>query len=215
MADQIDPRGGEIEVSPEEERFLKRFFRRQALPWFALAVLIAVSSAWTLRDGGDDGAREARIAAAVAQLRSESDQLKEQLVALSERMESGLSDRDGGADELERRVEDARRSVRAIESRVTAALERRLDALESQVASEAAAPRGAPLSAGQPPPDAAAWDLSTILDRLYALEMRQEEVSGVLESEVHSRGARLARLEERIAQLERGAAGLPAASAPH
>ena len=214
MADQIDPRGGEIEVSPEEKRFLKRFFRRQALPWFALAVVIALTSAWTARDGGDDGAREARMAAAVAQLRSENDQLREQLVALSQRMDSGLARRDGGADELERRVEDAKRSVRAIESRVTAALDRRLDALESQVVSGAAPRRTAQLPVGEPPPGASAWDVSAILDRLYALEGRQDEVSRVLEAEGHSRGTRLARLEERISQLERGAATLPAARAP-
>ena len=46
MAEAIDPRGGEIEVTPEEERFLKRFFRRQLLPYFAVLLVICVTSAW-------------------------------------------------------------------------------------------------------------------------------------------------------------------------
>ncbi len=70
MSEGIDPQGGEVEVSPEEERFLKRFFRRQALPWFVLAAVISVTSAWGLRGEADD-ALEARTSAALVQLRSE------------------------------------------------------------------------------------------------------------------------------------------------
>ena len=106
-------------------------------------------------------------------------------------------------------LEDARQNVRMIEARVTAALERRIAALESRPASAPDAPaRAAP---APPPPDASAWDVSTILDRLYALEMRQEQDASTRERADASRSSQLARLEARLARLE---ADTSPASAP-
>jgi hypothetical protein len=85
-----------------------------------------------------------------------------------------------------------------IESRITAALERRIDALEVQ-ASAPSESRGE-----APPADVAAWDVSAILDRLYALEMR--DAGGVSEH-------RVSVLEERVAGLETSRGSLPAAPA--
>ncbi|MCP4239867.1 MAG: hypothetical protein GY772_04835 [bacterium] len=185
-----------IVVSPEEERFLRGFFRRQMLPWVVALVVISVTAIWWLAD--DDGSvREARIAAALAQVRTENQALRAEIAAVTEIFETGSSP-DRGADELERQVEDAKRSVRMIESRITAALERRIDALEVQ-ASAPSESRGE-----APPADVAAWDVSAILDRLYALEMR--DAGGVSEH-------RVSVLEERVAGLETSRGSLPAAPA--
>ena len=211
MAEETDPRGGEIEVTPEEERFLKRFFRRQLLPYFAVLLVISVTSVWWPSEEEEAGALEARTSAALAQLRTENQRLKVTLAALSERMDAGLSVQDHGANELERRVEDAKRSVRMIEARVIAATERRLDALESQLA--AGAPEPSQAAPAGPPPEAAAWDVSAILDRLYALEVRQEREAATRETDQSSRAAQLAQLVARIARLERDQVSLPASPA--
>jgi small-conductance mechanosensitive channel len=211
MAEESDPRAGEMEVTPEEERFLKRFFRRQLLPYFAVLLVISVTSAWWPSEEEEAGALEARTSAALAQLRTENQRLKAALEALSERMDTGLSAQDHGANELERRVEDAKRSVRMIEARVIAATERRLDTLESQLATGAPSPsRAAPAG---PPPEAAAWDVSAILDRLYALEVRQEREATIRETDQRSRAAQLSQLVARIARLERDQTALPASPA--
>jgi small-conductance mechanosensitive channel len=211
MAEGIDPRGGEIEVTPEEERFLKRFFRRQLLPYFAVLLVIWVTSAWWPSEGKDAGALEARTSAALAQLRTENQRLRAELEALSERMDAGLSAQDHGANELERRVEDAKRSVRMIEAQVLAATERRLEALESQLGAGASPP--ARVASAGPPPEAAAWDVSAILDRLYALEVRQEREAASWETEQSSSTAQLAQLAARVARLERDERPLPASPA--
>lgn len=208
MSEGIDPQGGEIEVSPQEKRFLKRFFRRQALPWFVLAAVIGVASAWGLR-GGTDDALEARTSAALAQLRSENEKLREELSALAAGLERSARTGNVSTGELERSVENARRNVRMIESRVTAALDRRLDALEARNGSALRLPAG-----GTPelPSDASAWDVSAILERLYALEMRQDlPASGTGDA---ASASRLAVLERRLAQLEeREAPAAPPAAA--
>ncbi len=185
-----------IVVSPEEKRFLARFFRRQMLPWAGILLGVLVAGIWWLADA-DGGAREARTAAAIAQVRTENQALRAELAGFTERFDAGASSGRGG-DELERRVEDARQSVRMIEARVTAALERRIDALEARVSARQDAGQDAP------PPEAAAWDVSAILDRLYVLEMRD---GGSISEH------RVSALEERIAQLETPLDSLPAAPA--
>jgi polyhydroxyalkanoate synthesis regulator phasin len=170
-----------------------------------------VASAWLLR-GEDAGALEARTSAALAQLRAENLRLRDELTAVSQRLDQGLRGvGDRGADELERRVEDAKQSVRMIESRVTAQLDVRLDALEAQLR-EGGGFAAAPAPAVAPPPgDASAWDVSTILDRLYALEMRQEQDGVARETSERASSARIERLERRLAQIEGPGAAAPAA----
>jgi uncharacterized coiled-coil protein SlyX len=205
MSGGIDPQGGVIEVTPEEERFLKRFFRRQALPWFAAAVVIGVTSAWAL-SGSDDDALEVRVSAALAQLRSENERLREQVSTLAGRLETSSSAGAEGADDLEQRVASARRNVRMIEARVTAALDRRLDDLEARVAAMPRRPSG---DEPELPSDASAWDVSAILERLYALEMRE----GVGPGSDDGAAARLAELERRLARVEQRGTPAPPADA--
>ncbi len=205
MASPNDPQGGGIDVSPEEERFLRGFVRRQLVPWTLALLVVTTAVAWGL--SGDDASEiETRTSAALAQLRSENQKLKAELDSMRVELAGAPSD-GAGADELERRIENAKANVRMIESRITAALERRIDALEARVASGAsAAPASAAPSTGAPPADAAAWDVSAILDRLYALEMRED--GGGVDTE------RIARLERRVMQLEAAAQGVPIPAAP-
>jgi len=205
-----------MEVTPEEARFLRGFFRRQFLPWAAGLVVISVTL--SLAFGDEDAVEvEARTSSAVAQLRSENQKLVAEIERISARVEAGLAARESeSGNDLERRVEDAKHSVRMIESRITARLERRLDALEAKSASSQVAGTTAPTRlprpvTGAPPPDASAWDVSQILDRLYAVEMAQQEGgSGA------AAPARLGALEQRVARLESSSAGsqLPAELAP-
>jgi hypothetical protein len=198
-----EPQGAELEVSPEEERFLRRFFRRELRPYLLLMAVIAVTAMWWWPAGGDT-ARVQANAAKISGVRAEGERLRAEVAALAARLETKLTSSDRGGDELERRVRDARHSVRMIESRITAALDRRLDDLESRVAKSGASRT----SFGAPPPEAASWDVGAILDRLYNLEMRQE-------NEKRSDVRRIARLEERLLRLEGqlGMGSIPAAPA--
>ena len=198
-----EPQGAELEVTPEEERFLKRFFRRQVRPYVLLMAVIAITAAWW-SPTGNENSRVMVNAEQIAGVRAEGDQLRAEVAALAARLETKLASSDRGGDELERRVQDARRSVRMIEARVTAALDRRLDVLESRVEKSGASRA----SFGAPPPEAATWDVGAILDRLYSLEMRQG-------NEQRSDVTRIARLEERLSRLEErlGMGSTPAASA--
>lgn len=167
MADATDPRGGEIEVSPEEILFLRGFVRRQVLPWVGLLLVFSITCAWWL-GSDDDGQLEVRTAAAMAQVRSENQKLRAELESLRVELHAVPSGATASS-ELERQLENAKQNVRMIEARVTAALDRRIDGLEARIERSVSAAASPQLG---PPPDAAAWDVSAILDRLYALEMR-------------------------------------------
>lgn len=203
MSESTDPQGGGIEVSPEEVRFLRGFVRRQLVPWTIVVVAIAIGAAWSSR-GGDSSDLEARTAAGLAQVRSENQKLRAELDSLRVEIAANPGTTPVG-DELERRVENAKANVRMIEARITAALERRINALESRVSTGATAAAG---PASGPPPDAAAWDVSAILDRLYALEMREGG------GDSGATDGRIAQLERRVIQLEAAAQGVPIPAAP-
>jgi hypothetical protein len=202
MAESTDPQRGGIEVSPEEERFLRGFVRRQLVPWTLLLSAAWLLVAWSLA-GGDASDLEARTAAALAQVRNENQSLRTEMAVLRADLAEPASH--AGGDELERRVEDAKANVRMIESRISAALDRRISALEAGRAQ--GEPVAARAAAG-PPPDAAAWDVSAILDRLYALEMREDR------SDSAAPAASVPALERRILQLEAAAQGVPLPAGP-
>jgi hypothetical protein len=203
MSDSTNPQRAGIEVSPEEMRFLRGFVRRQLVPWTLMLLAVWALGGWWTGDS-DVSDMEARTAAALAQVRSENQKLRADLTSLRTEMLAVPASHSGG-DELERRIEDAKANVRMIESRISAALDRRISALE------AGRTRGAPMAGNAeagPPPDAAAWDVSAILDRLYALEMREGQgASGSADRGV-------ADLERRMIQLEAAAQGLPVPAGP-
>jgi cell division protein FtsB len=202
-----------MEVTPEEARFLRGFFRRQIMPWAVALLVISVTTSLLLGDT-DTAEVEVRTSAAVAQLRSENQKLAAEIERLTSRLETGLAQAESEAgNDLERRLEDAKHNIRVIEARVTAKLERRIDAIEAQVGQGGAGrvatlTQPGPANAAAPPPDASAWDVSQILDRLYAVEMAQQEAG----SGSPANGGRLRSLEERVSRLE--AAGLSGGTAP-
>jgi BMFP domain-containing protein YqiC len=216
MGDATDPREGEVEITPEERRFLERFFRRQALPWALLLAVISVAGAvvptvrGALHARPDAGqALEVRTSAALAQLRGENEKLRQRVDAL----EQGLARRSEGvaSADLGRRLDDAQLGLRQLEERVAGTLERRLDALETRIGDEGVPP---PRAGAQGSDDVAAWDASAILDRIYALERRQEEDSAARLGEARGGAAALSGLEQRVSRLEQMVQSLPAAPAP-
>ena len=178
MSAASDPQRGEIEVSPEELRFLRGFFRRHSLPYIVLTAVLALGVVWwsdSAVEGDADQTAEDR--AATEDLRAENQQLRAALSQLSGRVDTVLSDANGGAGTLTQRIEDANRSVRSIESRVTAALERRLAEVDRRLYDlESRGDANTSPAKLSDADDPSAWDASAILERLYDLEMRQNRV---------------------------------------
>jgi hypothetical protein len=79
----------EMQVTPEEARFLRRFFRRQALPWLAgLAVVAIVAARWAV-PAADPGIEQrlAETSAAIEALRAENAALRTHLDAVGQRVQ--------------------------------------------------------------------------------------------------------------------------------
>ena len=217
-------RGEEMEVTPEEARFLHRFVRRTVLPWIAgvgaiaaLALGVALSSSSPIAPiAAGTAAPGEEHEAARDELRQELASLREELAAL--RASAGRTAHPG--------VDDGKR-IR--------------DDLEPRLAKlEAAFSKRAPPAPGQAssPAESSPSDLVTIRDRLYNLETRQdrqEKERAVLQQDVLARlydlerstqsevaaridnlqtsQERVARLELRLSQLEGRSSG-PAAPEP-
>ncbi len=138
-----EPREGEFQITPQEERFLRAFFRRHAGRWLALGVgSAALVAALALLLAPD--APEPTDPALLEGLRSESQALRTELQALTARL-----------DELDGSVE----RVANLEDRTHGAL-RRLEKVESSLSSKRVGP-------------ASSWDASAVLERLESLERRQ------------------------------------------
>lgn len=145
-----DPQGGGFEITPEEDRFLRAFFRRHAGRYLLLVGVLAVAAVGVALRLGDDGSDAESARAELASLREQNQQLRRDLDALGERVAS----------------QDAQAQQMAnLETRVAGAL-RRLERVESRV-EEGPGPEAADASAS--------WDVSSILERLYNLELRQAQ----------------------------------------
>jgi predicted nucleic acid-binding Zn-ribbon protein len=90
----------EMQVTPEEARFLRRFFRRQALPWLlALAVLAIAAARWAVPPA--DPGIERRLAestAAIEALRAESAALRTRLEAVGQQVQPTVDRRIAAAE---------------------------------------------------------------------------------------------------------------------
>jgi len=105
--------GTEIQVSAEERRFLRRFFRRQALPWMLVLGVVAIGAARWAVPAADPGLemRLRESIAAIESLRAENAALRTQMDALGQRVQHPAVDR---------RLEAAEARLAAIERRPAA-----------------------------------------------------------------------------------------------
>lgn len=235
---QVRPADG-IEVSAQEARFLRRFVRRELLPWLAgvamLAGLALVSTLMSPRPVSPAAAPVAeRVAAETsglhadvfASLRAENASLRADLLALQRAVEAVRGAPAGGSEADSRRAEERARALEARVSRLESAPGPRLASVTREAAGDTTS---APLA-----------DLHSIHERLYNLEARQDrkdqegaalqqdvlarlfslerssgsEAAARLEN-LNSGEQRFEKLEQRLIQIEqnRGASSAPAAPA--
>jgi hypothetical protein len=102
----------EIQVSPEEHRFLRRFFRRQALPWLVALALLAVASARLAVPAAAPGVLQ-RLDEAMAKIEA----LERQNAVLRTEVEAMGQHLPGS---LERRLASAEERIAAMERRPAA-----------------------------------------------------------------------------------------------
>lgn len=213
----MSERAAGFQITPEEDRFLRAFFRRQAARYLLALAAVALAVFWVWPRGGDSAAPDPKRGTELAALRAENEQLRGRLDELSERV-AALGVRPDPAEPMDR-----------LDERVAGAL-RRLDRVESRLGS-------APTSAGSGEAvDASAalerlYDLEarqqrgeksretfekSVLSRLYAVENGRDSVARASTSTQQSILGRLDALEERAHALERGLLGqaVPAAPAP-
>ena len=127
----------EIKVTPEERRFLRRFFRRQALPWIVVLGVVAIGAARWAVPAADPGLelRLSQSDAAIEALRAENAALRTELDAVGQRMNPLI----------DRRLASAEGRIAAIERRPAAAdadgsdVAERLSRLEERLASTTSA----------------------------------------------------------------------------
>jgi len=89
-----------MQVTPEEARFLRRFFRRQALPWLVGIGVVAVATArWTV-PAADPGLELslAETQAVVEAVRAENAALRTELDAVGQRIQAAVDRRLGAAE---------------------------------------------------------------------------------------------------------------------
>ena len=91
----------DMQVTPEEARFLRRFFRRQALPWLLVLGVGAVATARWAVPAADPGLelRLAETQAVVAAVRAENAVLRTELDAVGQRIQAAVDRRLGLAEE--------------------------------------------------------------------------------------------------------------------
>ena len=102
----------EMQVTPEEARFLRRFFRRQALPWVVGIGVVAIAAARWAVPAADPGI-ELRLAETQAMLeavRAENAAVRTELDAVGQRIQAAV----------DRRIVAAEGRIAAIEKRPAA-----------------------------------------------------------------------------------------------
>ena len=127
----------DMQVTPEEARFLRRFFRRQALPWLLVLGVVAVATARWAVPAADPGLelRLAETQAVVAAVRAENAALRTELDAVGQRIQAAVDRRLGLAEERIAAMEK-RPSGRASDATVVS---ERVARLEERLASATAA----------------------------------------------------------------------------
>jgi len=85
----------EMQVTPEEARFLRRFFRLQALPWMAAFSLVAIVAARMAVPAADPGLQMqvAEAKAVMEAIRAENAALRTELDAVGQRIQTAVDRR--------------------------------------------------------------------------------------------------------------------------
>jgi len=190
----------EFRITPEEDRFLRGFVRRHAGRYVLIAGALVAAALWAGQGGGSGaGAVPEQWRADLDELRAAHESLRAELAAAraeSRRLGAeleGVVARVSSADAAARRGGD-------LEERVATAL-RRLDRVESRVGE----------GAGGAAPGS--WELGSVLERIEAVETRQER--DVRERETFEKSVlnRLYAVEVRAAG-QGSAVQIPASPAP-
>lgn len=205
-----------FQITPEEDRFLRAFFRRQAVRYLLVLAALALPVGWGVWPrGGDSAAPDPERQAELASLRVENEQLRGRLGELSERVAALASKPDPAEpmDQLEERVAGALRRLDRVEDRLGSAPPGAGAAFDASAALE----RLYNLEARQQGEEKSreAFEKS-VLNRLYAVENGRDNLARASTSTQQSVLGRLDALEQRAHALERGMVGpaVPAAPAP-
>lgn len=102
----------EMQVTPEEARFLRRFFRRQAMPWIAGLGIVAIAAArWAVPAADPEiGRKLAETQAMLEAVRAENAELRTELEAVGQKIQAAV----------ERRITAAEGRIAAVEKRPAA-----------------------------------------------------------------------------------------------
>jgi hypothetical protein len=154
-------KAAEIQVSREEHRFLRRFFRRQALPWMVALALVAVASARMAVPAMAPGValRLDEAMAKIEALERQNAALRTEIEAMGQRMPASI----------ERRLASAEGRIMAIERRPEASgrdpgdVAERVARVEDRLASATSAQE---------------TEVRSSLSRLRDLEARMDAIAG-------------------------------------
>jgi hypothetical protein len=163
--------GNQIDVSREEERYLRRTFRRFALPYVVLGLALGAFAGalpgWLGSEGGEAGqVDDPRLREEIAALRGDVAMLSQRAVAAESalaRTRDRLVALEGRSGATSGSTEDAEEIARRVEASV-----RRIEVLEQRLSGGAGAP---------------AADTARLEERVAALGGRLARVEGELRSE--------------------------------
>ena len=199
----------DIQLSAAEKRLLRKVFHRHALPYLAAMAVVTAVAVFGGEPKEAEVSAEAAVPppelAALVQARIDADALVAELTATAAQQNAAAESAASELESLEKGIDTASRRLRDLESKARKA-QKKLDEVASA-----------------PPPAAAQWDVSAILERLYNVEVRQDKVEadGGKLSANSGRGTR--DILERLAHLERATGAVvnaasrsapPAAPAP-
>ena len=189
----------DIQLSAAEKRLLRKVFHRHALPYLAAMAVVTAVAVFGGEPKEAEVSAEAAVPppelAALVQARIDADALVAELTATAAQQNAAAESAASELESLEKGIDTASRRLRDLESKARKA-QKKLDEVASA-----------------PPPEAAQWDVSAILERLYNVEVRQDKVEadGGKLSANSGRGTR--DILERLAHLARATgAVVPAAS---
>jgi hypothetical protein len=180
----------EIQLTPDEQRYLRRTFQRHALPYLAAMGALA---AWSLFARPEPAPEAAAPAPPLAE--------QPEFLALRQELERALAQLAGAAPREPQQAGAAARQLAALERRLEQASQR-VGELEERLGAAGAR------AVGPAPAQAAGFDAAPLLDRVYRVELRQDRVDQArtaLEA-AYARGQQ--ELLERFYDLERRFDGL-------